>query len=336
MVAVLTLACIGLVVRHGSSGQRVANQLGTHSLAPTPFTAHVPSQPSGDANLPTEPREPQQALQQGSLRNTVIDGGVSVGFGGHLTPDLALRRLFDYYLTLNGETDVAGIRQLLKLDLLHRRLAMPLADEVMQTFDNYVRYQQAATSLAALPGGDLSAQFARLQALREQILGPAVAQAFYRSEDAQQTLLLQRLALESNRGLSPAQKIERLQTLDDAMPAAEREARTQASVGQLVQQQTALLDDAHADAATRHAERAEVWGDTVANRLAELDQQRAQWLQRLDVYAAQREQIQHNVALGNSARQTALQQLLQSSFKGTEQLQVQAMTRSGALGAVAR
>lgn len=285
---------------------------------------------------PTKARDPQQILLQGSLRDTVADGDVSVGFGGQLKPDMALRRLFDYFLTLNGETDLPGIRGLLQQDLGRRQLAASVADEVMQTFDNYTRYQQAATNLTKQPGLDLNAQFVQLQTLRQQILGDSVSRAFYSAEEAQQTLLLQRLALESSRDLSPRQKSEQLQELDAGMPAAERQARADASVGQLVQQQTALLDEAHADPATRHAERADVWGDSVASRLAVLDQQRAQWQKRLDVYSSERERIQHNNELDSGARQKALQQLLETSFHGTEQLQVQAMARSGVLAPVAR
>lgn len=337
IVAALTLACIGLIIRHGHAGRAVSTHLlhAAHSAAASDDAPNGGST-SGDMTTPREARNPQQILQQGSLRDTVTDGNVSVGFGGRLNPDLALRRLFDYYLTLNGETALPGIRSLLQQDLRQRQLATSVAHEVMQTFDNYTRYQQAAANLAKRPGLDLNAQLAELQALREQILGDRVAHAFYSAEEAQQALLLQRLTLESSRELSPAQKNRRLQTLDAAMPVAEREARIDATVGQLVQQQTALLDDAHADPATRHAERADVWGDAVANRLAVLDQQRAQWQTRLNVYSSQRESIQHNDELDSGARQKALQQLLQTSFHGAEQLQVQAMARSGLLGPVAR
>lgn len=336
IVTVLTLACVGLIIRHGHSGRTTPRHFGGSPSAAAFIGAPGTSRSPGSQTAPNEPRTARHALQQGSLRDTVIDGDVSIGFAGHLKPDLGLRRLFDYYLTLNGETDLPGIRELLQQDLLHRRLAASVAKEVMQTFDNYVHYQQAAVRVANQPGITLSDQFAQLQALRQQILGAVVAKAFYRGEDAQQQKLLQRLTLESNRELSPAQKTLRLQTLDAAMPVAEREARAEAGVGQLVQQQTALLDDAHADPATRHAERADVWGDTVADRLAVLDQQRAQWRTRLDTYARQRDRIQRSDALDSTARQRALEDLLQTSFHGTEQLQVQAMARNGVLGSVAR
>lgn len=332
----MVMACVGLIIRHGHSGRSVSADFGAHGPVALTSSVSTDSVISGDMASPQHPADPQQALQRGSLRDTVADGAVTVGFAGHLQPDLALRRLFDYYLTLIGETDLPGVRGLLQRDLLHRRLAALVVAEVMQTFDNYVRCEQAAADLAKRSDLSLSAQLAELQTLRQQMLGDSVAQAFYGAEQAQQALLLQRLAVGSNHDLSPAEKTHRLQALEAAIPAAEREARTQASVGQLVQQQTALLDEAHANSATRHAERAQIWGDSVADRLAQLDQQRAQWQSRLDVYTTQREQIQQNDALDSTTRQTALKHLLQTSFHGAEQLQVQAMARSGVLAPVTR
>jgi len=281
-------------------------------------------------------RDPERALHEGSLRGTVADGGVSTGFGGHLKPDLALRRLFDYYLTLLGETDLRGIRQLLHENLLHRQLDEPLVEEVMQAFDRYVRYQQAAAGLANQPGLPLAGQFARMDALRQQMLGDTLTEAFYGAEQASQQQLLQRLAIDSGRSLSSTEKARQLQALEATLPAAEREARAQASVGDLVQQQTALLDDTHTNPATRYAERAQTWGDPAAQRLAQLDQQRAQWQARLDAYVQQCQRIRANDALDAQQRQAALLQLLHDSFHGPEQIQVQAMEYSTLPGATAQ
>lgn len=293
-----------------------------HAAAVAPAATAVAAE-AAPAAMPA--RDPERVLRDGSLRGTAADGGVDTGFGGHLQPDMALRRLFDYYLTLRGETDLHGIRRLLHEDLLRRRLDEPLIGEVMRAFDRYVRYQQAAAGLANPPGLSLAGQFARIDALRRQMLGDTLAAAFFGAEQARQQQLLQRLAIDSRHDLSAAEKVRQLQALDAALPAAEREARAQASVGDLVQQQTALFDDTHADPATRYAERARIWGDAAAARLAQLDQQRAQWQARLDAYAQQSQRIDADDALDPQQRQAALLQLLHDSFHGPERIQVQAM-----------
>jgi lipase chaperone LimK len=334
--ALLSMACIGLIVWHGHPAKPTAS-----FTSAARHTAAISRADGRETSRDVSAREalienPQRALQEGSMRGTVADGDITLGFAGQLTPDLALRRLFDYYLALVGETDLPGVRKLLRQDLLHRQLAESVVEDVMRAFDRYVGYLQAATTLADQPGLTLQNQLPKLQALRQQMLGKDLALGFYGAEQAQQQQLLRRLAVEADHSLSPAESERRLEALDAAMPAAEREARAQATVGDLVQQQTALFEEAHADSATRHAERAQVWGDAVADRLGQLDQQRAQWQSRLETYAAQRVRIQENGALSAESRQTALQQLLGTSFHGTEQLQVEAMARRGLLGVAAR
>jgi len=311
-------------------------------------TAHLPITPSPAATiadtLQASPREsapplfaaqrrdPHEVLANGSLRGTEPDGGVSVGFGGHLKPDMALRRLFDYYLVLLGETDLSSIRTLLHDDLRRRRLDTPLIDEVMASFDRYTRYQQAAVALANQPGLSMDQQLAQVIALRRQMLGDETAEAFYGDEQRRQQQSLQRLAIQSDASLSPAENARRLQALDAALPAAEQEAQAQVSLGTTVQEQTDAFDAAQTDADTRHAERAQLFGDAAADRLQQLDQSRAQWQARLDAYTQQSQAIQADSTLTSAQQQAALQQLLTSSFHGGEQVQVRAMQSSGLLG----
>ncbi|MDE2156372.1 MAG: hypothetical protein KGJ32_10830 [Xanthomonadaceae bacterium] len=324
------LLCAGLLLGHlrSSSPPTALHRQHAAATIAAPAAAPFAAEP---ATAAVHVRDPERALREGSLRGTVADGGVSTGFGGRLKPDRALRRLFDYYLTLLGETDLRGIRQLLHEDLLHRHLDALLVGEVMQTFDRYARYQQAAAELADQPGLPLAGQFARVDALRRQMLGETLAEAFYGDEQASRQQLLQRLAIESERNLPDAEKARQLQALDAALPAAEREARARTRIGDLVQQQTALLDDTHADPATRYAERAQTWGGAAAGRLAQLDQQRALWQARLDAYAQQSQRISANDALDAQQRQAALLQLLRDSFHGPERIQVQAMMEYNSL-----
>jgi lipase chaperone LimK len=276
--------------------------------------------------------DPQAVLDSGSLRGTEPDGGVDVGFGGHLKPDMALRRLFDYYLVLLGETDLSSIRTLLHDDLLRRRLDPPLIDEVMASFDRYTHYQQAAVALTNQPGLSMEQQLTQVTALRRQMLGDETAEAFYGDEQRRQQQSLQRLAIQSDTSLSPAEKARRLQALDAALPAAEQEAQAQVSLGTTVQEQTEAFDAAQTDADTRHAERAQLFGDAAADRLQQLDQSRAQWQARLDAYTQQSQAIQADSTLTSAQQQAALQLLLTSSFHGGEQVQVRAMQSSGLLG----
>lgn len=328
----LAMVCAGVMwcVEHKQRAMpaRSGEQLPSAASRPTVMAAAA-----ANTSPASERQDPQQALRQGSLRGTTADGGVSIGFGGHLKPDVALRRLFDYYLSMLGETDPDGIRQLLRNDLQQRHLDQPVMAEVMQVFDRYVRYQQAAVVLARQSGVTLAAHIGQVDTLRRQILGDALTDALYADQTAEQQQLLQRVAIQSDRRLSDVEKNQRLLALDAALPVAEQNLRAQAVAGASVQQQTDQLASEQADPATRHAERASLWGNEAADRLAQLDLQRARWQARLDAYAQRAQAIRADPALGIAQRNTQLQALLQQDFQGPEQTRVKAIEQAGLIAA---
>lgn len=290
--------------------------------------AREPTKPITDM-----PRDPSMVLQQGSLRGTTPDGDVHLGFGGHLQPDLALRRLFDYYLAMIGETSLDGIHQLLRADLQRRQIDPPASDEVMQAFVRYATYQQAlAVSNRQQSGIDLAKHIAQIDALREQYLGPALAAAFYGEQRVAEQQQLKRLAILNDPTLDAEQRAQALQQLDNSLPAGLRVEQAQVNTAADVQAQTAQLDVSKATPAQRFEARAAQWGPDAAERLQALDQQRAQWQSRLDSYTQQRAAILNDSSLAPAQRDAALQSLLQQSFQSGEQQQVLAMQQAGVLG----
>ena len=284
---------------------------------PTTTAAAVPlrdADASPPAGAPTR-ADPQRVLRNGSLRGTTVDGGVAVGFAGRVEPDEAMRRLFDYYLSLLGETDLDGICQLLGEDLQHRPLDADQQAEVMALFARYVAYQQARTVLAAPAAGDLASRLAQDRALRQRLLGPALAQAFYPTADADDARLLRQLA-----------------HADRSDPATADE-QSVATVAATIQAQTEQLSAASITPAERHAERAASWGNAAAERLDALDRQRARWQQRLDAFAAEASALQRDASLDDAQRRVELQRLLEQRFQGPERLQAQAMWQAGLLHA---
>lgn len=260
--------------------------------------------------------DPEQVLREGSLRGTQADGDITVGFAGRVQPDLAMRRLFDYYLSLLGETDLDGIRLLLGDDLRRRQLASDQVAVVMRAFERYVRYQQARTALAAPGSTDLAARLAADRRLRDRLLGPALAQAFYPDAAAEDARLQQLLAQLHDDAAHPVDTPSQDPTIEAAAT---------------IQAQTDLLDAEGADPAQRHAERAATWGEPAAARLDALDQQRAQWQRRLDQFATAATALQDDPGLTPAQRATALQALIDRQFQGSERLQAQAMWQAGLL-----
>lgn len=131
-------------------------------------------------------------MDRSSLRGTEVDGGASFDANGEMVLDLALRRLFDYHLSLIGERDLPQIRQLLA-DYLLGRFDPRKAATVLGYFDRYAGYRQRLGESKIGEAADPRERLANAMALRRQILGDAMATAFFAEEEALAALTLKRM-----------------------------------------------------------------------------------------------------------------------------------------------
>jgi lipase chaperone LimK len=305
-----------------------------HGVAPPSTVRDVVTQvPSADLEAnPGNARMPVAApapTREDSLRGTQVDGAVNFDADGRPVADRDLRRLFDYFLTRLGERSPAAIRNDL---LVHLRDSLHLDNaarlQVLGWFDAYVATQRAATELAH--GGNLADDFARLRALHREQLGDELSGAFYGAEDDYAAYTAQRMALERDTSLTPTQRDTSLAQLEAQRDPAQRAAQQASTDFQLAVAQTEQFAADRADAATRHDERAALWGEEAAQRLALLDRQEAEWNARLAAYARSRAGVLADGSLTPAAREARLAALLQG-FAKPEQLRVLALADAGLL-----
>jgi lipase chaperone LimK len=271
--------------------------------------------------------ELRDRLQQSSLRGTTRDGDITVDANGRLVLDANLRRLFDYYLALTGEFSDSDLRTLLLGDVAEAHGAGAAA-EVAEVFDRYLGLR---AELAHAPvSADLAERFEQVRAARRNWFGDD-ADALFGDEEAQIAYTLERQALEASDELDDAERQARLDELEARRPATERAAQRDASAALLAAEQTRQLDALGADPTARHAERAELWGEQAADRLARLDRERADWDRRLAGYARSRAALIADSMLDASTRAAALDRLRRASFAPTEQLRIEALEAVGAL-----
>ncbi len=245
--------------------------------------------------------------QRSSLRDSQPDGAFHLDAVGRLRPDRSLRSRFDYYLALLGEAPLADIRRLLQLDVREQGLGFGAAAEVVRLFAAYLRLQQAAATLSGHPG-TLAEKLQDLRSLRREILGEAVAQAFYGRDQLREDQQLLQLGIALDPKLSETEKRERLQALQMQAWQLDPSLRQQAAPVRL-EQMTTLLNHFAADPAERHVQRAKVWGDAAADRLAVLDFEREHWRQRVEAYRQQMRVLVQDSGLTPAQQQRALQEL---------------------------
>lgn len=271
----------------------------------------------------------ESAPAEDSLRNTNVDGSVSFDANGRPKADRELRRLFDYFLARTGERAPATIRRDLWAylrDTLH--LDSTAQTQVLDWFDQYVAVQHAAVEM--MRTGDLRVDAARLRDLHCGLLGDELAHAWFSIDDDYAAYTAERLALAHDASLSAAEKSRRLSELESKMDPVERESYHAATDFQIASLQSKQFDAESTDAATRHAERAALWGEDAATRLAALDQAEADWNARVAAYAQARAALLANTALNPASRETQLSGLL-SGFSEAEQRRVLSLAQANLL-----
>lgn len=271
--------------------------------------------------------EPAFSLEKSSLRGTEVDGAVALDANGRVALDLGMRRLFDYYLSLMGEQDLVQIRSLLK-DYLLGKYSPANTDVALKFFDRYTDYLNALTDLNI---GGLSKPEERLEkvtALRKKMLGEEMAFAFFAEEEMLAALTLKRMAIANDKKLSDEEKARQLAALDASRHYS---ARAEADMAALVTEQTRQLDALKLTDQQRTAEREALWGKEAAGRLAQLDQQRAQWDARIDRYLLERSRIDANRGLSQAARAQAIAALRAQQFNAAEQRRIASLEAIGQL-----
>lgn len=306
----------------------VSRSADTRVSAPTHRPVDVPAGDEGGRVAPKDAAETLAVAGTDSLRDTEVDGTVNLSPAGRPRIDRDLRRLFDYFLTRLGERGLPAIRADVSRHVsaqLSTRLSPEAVAEVMDQFDAYVALTRELAALA--PTGDSRADFARLQALRRQRLGDAIAEAWYGDEERYLQNTLDRQAVMSDASLSASERAAALAALDATLDPAQRVARAPTDTMAVAVAQTEAFAAANTAPAERFAERERLYGHDAAQRLAALDREHAQWQARLATYNQRRQRLLADRALDDTARTQALQSLLAASFNGNERLRVEALAR---------
>lgn len=179
---VLLLGASGWVLYEGLSPRMPMVPAAMPASTPGDSTAAGASAPgassaaTGDAG--------QQRLADSSLRGTEPDGAWTVGTDGRLRADLSLRRRLDHHLTLQGNVPLEQVGAALAEEVagLHGPQA---AADLRRLWGRYLALQQYPWKHTADPSRPhtLSAALEERLQVRRELLGPAVAEAFFRQED---------------------------------------------------------------------------------------------------------------------------------------------------------
>ena len=240
-----------------------------------------------------------------SYQGTQPDGAINLDENGDVLIDKDLKRLFDYYLSAIGELPLDQMRKYLQ-QFANEQLTPEQLEQLMQYFDQYQNYLTQADDFFEKMGNDLSLQ-EKMQLLSEfrlENLGLAMSNAFFTDEQNYIEFVLK----DKHNDELIDQQLSWLQ--------AENQATSFQDV--VIENQEFLNENTNT--AEVYQYRVEQYGQEAADRLSQLDQQRAHWQKVVDGYFEQRQQIDNQ----NSA--LSLEQL-HSNYTAQEIKRLQSLWR---------
>lgn len=240
-----------------------------------------------------------------SLQGTDVDGEIIIDENKQLVVTEGLRRLFDYFLSALGEEDEAIIYTRVQ-GYIRNHTPEPAASQAMTIFDQYVAYLKAIPDienrygnlqLQATENGELDLNVVAQQKqdvakLRQQHFEKATITAFFGAEDEYDDYSIEMVKINQNQQLSDAQKQAAKQDYISRMPDNTTKANLtqQANLNELMSR-TEQMKDKGATAEELYSMRRELVGAPAAARLAQLDQEDANFDQRFNQYQAQKQRL---------------------------------------------
>lgn len=316
------------------------------ALPPTPVvtskqslsTASVPmAQPVslGTGQLPPLPK---------SLQGTQVDGELIIDERKQLVVTNGLRRLFDYFLSAQGEESLETINRRVH-DYIKTHAPEPAAGQALKVYQQYLTYLQQVAAIdgklakaqpdltkpVTLDINVLTQREQAVAALRERLFDAKTIEAFFGADMALNRYTLQAIQLQKNPNLSASERASalaqaRTQYVQSFSDPNVRERITQQDNVNALLAETERLKSKGASAEQIAAVRRQYVSEDAVQRLAALDQSEAQFEQRVSQFNQSRAQIL--AQQGNTPQaQQAIQTLQHQQFSPTEQLRLTVVTK---------
>lgn len=312
-------------------------------LVTEPMTrSTAPLSPSSQSSLPNSPSQTVQPLPK-SLQGTSVDGELIIDENKQLVVTAGLRRLFDYFLSAQGEESLPQIEQRVT-DYILSHAPEPAASQALTIFKQYLRYLKAVSDidsqLSHVKPTSTEADFnvdlikSQLQAVKQQQMqyfDAKTQRAFFGEEQALNDYTLQVVEANQNTQLTTQQRQDVIEQARNTYIGSFENPNVQK---QLIQQQniekllaeTQQLQQRGASQSELNAMRSKYVPVDAVKRLEQLDISEANFKQRVNAYKIQRQQLINEYGETPQAQQQ-IKQLAASMFSPQEQLRLDVLTR---------
>ena len=266
-----------------------------------------------------------------SLEGIDLNIELPVDSDGNLIVGMILKDFFEIYLSAMGEEELEDI--LLRIQsAMNQQLTSPALEQGYETLKRFIDYkvelanleqQEANPDLSELD--NIRQQKEILAAIQQDYFSPAEADAFFAAEAQYDAFMLEHLTIQKNESLTLEEKQELTQALAESLPDEIRQGREAAMAPANVYEQAVNMKANGESKEAIYQMRSETLGDEAAQALAQLDNEREVWNQRLEGFQAQYQAIQSS-GMSEQDAVVEINALLGRAFTVTEAIRVKAIS----------
>ncbi len=253
-----------------------------HSIKVTPSSIQAPAKKHESSEYQVDSvfddsSSPENLVK--SYQGSQPDGAIHLDPNGNVIVDKDLKRLFDYYLSAIGELPLDQMRKYLQ-QFAGKQLNLDQLQQLLSYFDQYHNYLNKADIFVQSIGSDFNLQekMELLSQFRTDNLGLEMAEAFFADEQE----YIEFVMTEKNSDEWTQQQQDWLQAENQATQFQD-----------VVIENREFSNSENINSTEVYQYRVDKYGQEAADRLNQLDQQRAQWQTVVDDYFQQRQQIEN-------------------------------------------
>lgn len=266
-----------------------------------------------------------------SLEGIDLNIELPVDSEGNLIVGMILKDFFEIYLSATGEEELEDI--LLRIQsAMNQQLTSPALEQGYEALKRFIDYkvelanleqQEANPDLSELD--NIRQQKEILAAIQQDYFSPAEADAFFAAEAEYDAFMLEHLTIQQNENLTLEEKQAQTLALAESLPDEIKQGREAAMAPANVYEQAVNMKANGESNEAIYQMRSETLGDEAAQALAQLDNEREVWNQRLESFQAQYQAIQSS-GMSEQDADVEINALLGRDFTTTEAIRVKAIS----------
>lgn len=264
-----------------------------------------------------------------SLEGIDLNISLPVDNKGNLIVGMELKDLFEIYLSAMGEEKLDDI--ILRIqNALAQQLSTPALEQSYDALKRFIDYKIELVNLEQQPRDNSLSELENihrqkeiLNNLQQAYFTPIENDALFTAEKEYDDFMLEYLTIQQNNHLTLEEKQQQIESLEVSLPENIKVGRDNAMAPANIFSQAEAMRAEGKTPEEIYQMRAQSLGDETAVALAELDQQRQQWQQRIALFGSHYESIISS-GLSEVDQEVEIDAVLARDFSELESIRIRA------------